>query len=1279
MYRYNYSFYRDQKIAENVALSKPSEQSSNQGRPDLVASKVVDGCLDRVMNNGCCTHTQGNRPKTVWWRVDMEELMTINRITITYTSERRDRFAGYHLYISDTTNTPQDGTLCYVDTSSTIDEVQLVVTHQCPFVGRYVTVYNYRTEPWRQSWYYQYAILELCEVEVCGVRCPVGKFAGDCNIDCPSECYGGNCNSLTGACFYCIPTTFGPRCEQDCSANCNNSLCDKENGYCYECVSGKYGNTCGMNCPVNCKEGLCGKDNGHCVDCFDGTYGDFCNITCPVNCENNVCEKDTGTCADCIPTTFGPRCEYDCSTNCNNSLCDKDTGYCEECVSGKYGNTCGMNCPVNCEEGLCGKDNGHCVDCIPTTFGQRCEQNCSTNCNNSLCDKDTGHCDECIPGTYGNTCGMNCPVNCKEGLCGKDNGHCVDCVPTTYGLTCEYNCSSNCQDRLCEKTDGNCTKCIAGKHGDVCDQDCPGNCKDTLCGKDSGHCIDCIPTTYGLTCDKNCSINCKERLCDKDNGFCQDCKMGFHGELCSMECNNNCTECDQQNGECTGCKPTLYGRQCDMTCGHCSSCEFDSGFCVTSCEPGYQGDYCKQKIPKQIAGPIAGAVVGVVVVGAVVIVTVIFIRRRRLNAEKEESLTDIGRSNGHQSKIYNEAKETDNFQGKCQAESIYSNVTEPGELAEVDASVYVNTNIVNGKSDVYYNPGPVGFPISTLKSLVEKKMENKAKAFEDEYKSIPSGDLHEHKIGMIDKNKTKNRFKTTFPYDHSRVILDTIGKDPHSDYINANYIDGVRKPAEYVATQGPRPATVKDFWRMIWQLKTSKIVMLTNLVEGGKPKCDKYWPNEGEPLDTPHFNIILDRERSYAFFVIRDLNVTEKTTKTVRQIHQFHYTTWPDHGTPDPNELVVFHRCVSNCEATLKGKMVVHCSAGIGRTGTFMALDALLKEGRETGRIDVKGYVNTMRKDRVNMVQTAGQYIAIHQLLIEAFDMPDTLIPKMKFHTELSALSNGGPTNQTKLRKEYQLIRSTKPNYDETDYTAALLPSNKMKNRTLSVLAVDKFRTYLQSQATCRTDYINAVSVPSYTSKTGYIVTQTPLEDTVVDLLTMIMDHNCQTLVIIKTEAIDWLPEEDEEKRIGDFKLHHKGMSSAITNVDVHEIGIENVESGLSTSVRVFHMTGWDRNTAVPQESSVLLQLLELIDSRRKSDDTKTTVVMCRDGYSQSGLFCCISNARDQMKCDEEVDIYQIVRQLLVRRPEFITNFDQYQYCYNIIKDYLDTTDVYVN
>ncbi|XP_033729638.1 receptor-type tyrosine-protein phosphatase epsilon-like [Pecten maximus] len=927
------------------------------------------------------------------------------------------------------------------------------------------------------------------------------------------------------------------------------------------------------------------------------------------------------------------------------------------------------------------------VYCVSGKYGTNCEQNCSGNCKDT-CKRDTGSCTECVAGKYSNACDKDCPKHCNETLCRRGSGDCIDCVPQKHGDKCELNCSRNCLNSLCEKDNGNCHDCSHGKYGANCVQNCSGNCKDT-CERDTGSCTECVTGKYGNACDQDCPINCNETSCRRNSGHCIGCNMGFYGTNCSMKCNSSCVKCDQQSGECTECKAGLYGLKCNMTCGHCSSCMHDTGACATECEPGYKGKFCNTKQAQQSespppvdVGPIVGAIAGVIVVAVIAIVIVIIIRRRRLSAGKQESFTDIGLSNVHKKNINNTPQDSSGKSGVTERND-YSNPLDPDESHEDTANVYVNTEEVGREAgssgSVYYNTGPVGFPVSSLKSLAQTKLKNKAKAFENEYKSIPSGALHAHTIGMLQQNKAKNRFKTTFPYDHSRVILDTVDKDPHSDYINANYIDSVRKTAEYVATQGPRPGTVNDFWRMIWQLRTGKIVMLTNIIEGGRPKCDKYWPDEGEPLTTANFSITMDRERSYAFYVIRDLTVTEKKTKSVRQIHQFHYTTWPDHGTPDPNELVVFHRRVMNYQTVLAGKMVVHCSAGIGRTGTFIALDALLEYGKESGHIDVKQYIKTMRKDRINMVQTAEQYIAVHQLLIEAFDMPDTLIPRMKYHATLTALSNGGATNQTKLRKEFQLTQSMKPAYKETDYQAALLPSNKMKNRTLSVLAVDKFRAYLRSQATGRPDYINAVSVPSYTSKSGYIVTQTPLEDTVVDLLTMIMDHSCQTIVIIQPEEINWLPSEDEDKSIGDFTLEHRGKSSTIANVDLLEIAIENAVNSFNSTVRVFHVTGWGRESSAPKDSSMLLHLLELVDSRRKSDDTKTTIVMCRDGYSQSGLFCCISNARDQMKSDEEVDIFQISRQLLVRRPAFVTNFDQYQSCYNMIKDFLDTTDVYMN
>ncbi|XP_021342421.1 receptor-type tyrosine-protein phosphatase T-like [Mizuhopecten yessoensis] len=943
------------------------------------------------------------------------------------------------------------------------------------------------------------------------------------------------------------------------------------------------------------------------------------------------------------------------------------------CDIGTYGSgNCDQMCSENCFGGNCDASNGHCFYCSPEKHGNFCEQACSVNCKDGICEKDSAHCTGCLNGKYGSDCHKECSESCKIKTCNVSNGHCVDCVLGKHGNMCEIDCPNNCKDKTCLKDNGHCIGCVRGKQGLQCAEDCPSNC--VTCMQVDGQCTECVQGKYGTDCEQNCHDNCKDSLCTKDDGTCPECQNGYHGMDCTLECESNCKFCQQVDGDCTECLDGLYGGNCSLSCVNCERCSRETGKCLTFCIPGYEGEFCQMSINSPPQDDFTGTTVGIVVgllllVSSITIGVVFIIRRRRQNPlKKEGSFGDLGRREVSRSSKLNNGYESDERTSE--------------QLANLD-NVYVNSGNVNKTTDpyeeVYCNSGSEGIAISDLTSLVKTKMLNKAKVFEDEYKSLPLGDLYEHKVGMMTENKPKNRFKSTFPYDHSRVVLDKQDKDPHSDYINASYIDSVTLPAEYIATQGPTNKTVDDLWRMIWQLKSGKIIMLTNLSEGPKKKCVKYWPDEGQPMSTKHFEIVLDRERVYAFYVIRDIILTEKKTKSVRQVHQFHYTTWPDHGTPNPNELVVFHRRVKLYKNSLPGKMVVHCSAGIGRTGTFIALDALLDYGKESGMVDIIGYIRTMRKDRVNMVQTIDQYIALHNILIEAFDMPDTLIPKVEYHAALNRLSDDVPVNQTKLWQEYQLLQTMKPTYTKVDYKAALLPVNRNKNKDPNVLAVDKFRAYLTSSLSDRTDYINAVAVPSYTSRTGYIITQSPLDDTNVDILTMIMDNQCDTIVIIEKDSVKWLPEEGKDISIGKFTLKHLGGSSNLVHIDLIEIAISNQSHKYDTKVRVFRMTGWDRDVSVPPDSSAVLQLLELVDSRRRSHDSKTTVVMCRDGYTQSGLFCCVSNARDQMKIDEEVDMFQISRQVLVRRPECITSVDQYKCCYNLVKEYLDTTDVYVN
>ncbi|XP_021350117.1 receptor-type tyrosine-protein phosphatase U-like [Mizuhopecten yessoensis] len=193
---------------------------------------------------------------------------------------------------------------------------------------------------------------------------------------------------------------------------------------------------------------------------------------------------------------------------------------------------------------------------------------------------------------------------------------------------------------------------------------------------------------------------------------------------------------------------------------------------------------------------------------------------------------------------------------------------------------------------------------------------------------------------------------------------------------------------------------------------------------------------------------------TYAFYVIRDISITHKKTKEERQVHQFHFTKWPDHGTPDTLELVLFGRRVTSYKTQLTGQMIVHCSAGIGRTGTFIGLNALLTHGKNTGKVDIPRYVGTMRNGRMNMIQTYEQYIGLHELLVEGFNLQKSLIFRVNFPAVLSTMCpTNTPANRTKIHQEFKVLKSLTPNYSPSCFKAALLEENLEKNRNKDILA----------------------------------------------------------------------------------------------------------------------------------------------------------------------------------------------------------------------------------
>ncbi|KAK6628641.1 Tyrosine-protein phosphatase 10D [Polyplax serrata] len=246
-------------------------------------------------------------------------------------------------------------------------------------------------------------------------------------------------------------------------------------------------------------------------------------------------------------------------------------------------------------------------------------------------------------------------------------------------------------------------------------------------------------------------------------------------------------------------------------------------------------------------------------------------------------------------------------------------------------------------------------------------------------------------------NRPKNRFTNILPYDHSRFKLQPVDDEEGSDYINANYVPGHNSPREFIVTQGPLHSTRDDFWRMVWESNSRAIVMLTRSIEKGREKCDHYWPYDTLPVYYGDISVTLLNQSHYIDWSITEFLACRGDASRV--IRHFHFTTWPDFGVPSPPQtLVRFVRAFRERVGTEQKPIVVHCSAGVGRSGTFIALDRILQSMKTSDTVDIFGIVWQMRKERVWMVQTEQQYICIHQCLLAVLEGNENTGPLRQIH-----------------------------------------------------------------------------------------------------------------------------------------------------------------------------------------------------------------------------------------------------------------------------------------
>ncbi|XP_075159033.1 protein tyrosine phosphatase Meg2 isoform X3 [Haematobia irritans] len=247
-------------------------------------------------------------------------------------------------------------------------------------------------------------------------------------------------------------------------------------------------------------------------------------------------------------------------------------------------------------------------------------------------------------------------------------------------------------------------------------------------------------------------------------------------------------------------------------------------------------------------------------------------------------------------------------------------------------------------------------------------------------------------------NLTKNRYTDVLCYDHSRVVLSRVDGDEVSDYINANFVDGYKQKNAYISTQGPLPKTSQDFWRMIWEQHCLVIVMTTRVMERGRVKCGQYWePAENSSLEFGNFHVRTLSIEANEDYTVASLELRNTKTDEVRNVSHWQFTSWPDYGVPSSAmAMITFLQKVREKQAQMVQALgdtwaghprgppiVVHCSAGIGRTGTFITLDICISRLEDVGTADIRGTVEKIRAQRAYSIQMPDQYVFCHLALIE--------------------------------------------------------------------------------------------------------------------------------------------------------------------------------------------------------------------------------------------------------------------------------------------------------
>uniref|UniRef100_A0A8C6U388 protein-tyrosine-phosphatase n=1 Tax=Neogobius melanostomus TaxID=47308 RepID=A0A8C6U388_9GOBI len=523
-------------------------------------------------------------------------------------------------------------------------------------------------------------------------------------------------------------------------------------------------------------------------------------------------------------------------------------------------------------------------------------------------------------------------------------------------------------------------------------------------------------------------------------------------------------------------------------------------------------------------------------------------------------------------------------------------------------------------------------------------------------------------------NKSKNRYINILAYDHSRVKLsNSLDSDGCGDYINANFIDGYERSRAYIAAQGPLRASREDFWRMIWQQNVGVIVMITNLKEKGRTKCDQYWP-DGSEEDYGPYQVSLKSTKTLAYYTLRTLTVRDTSKSSQRSedhtVLHYHYTQWPDMGVPEYTLPVLsFIRTSSQARTQDMGPVLVHCSAGVGRTGTYIVIDSMLQQIQDQGTVNILGFLKHVRTQRNFLVQTEEQYVFTHDALVEAILSRETSVACGLLHSYVSELLTPGLTGRTRMDKQFKVVLTftyistdctNQRQAKHADYSTALKDGNAERNRAKALMPVERSRVCLTASDTNSTGYINA----SYVMRV--IVTQTPLSSTVEDFWRMVLENKIHTVVSLSdTHAQDssvvYCPSRERPIIFKDLTVAFSGEERICLSgnetllVQDFELHCPQVKRD---ALRVSHTPLSNRNS---------FDLINMVREHSRLSEGPTLVHDLSFYHTMSGVFCALTTLYSHVQEEDAVDVYLVARMTNLMRPGVFNDMEQFQFLYRSV------------